>query len=59
MPFIEYEKPCTLYGQQAVLRSFTLNTTESRKDFATPVASVFINSLMNTTQLHHTTTITK
>jgi hypothetical protein len=28
MPIIEYEKSCTLCGQQAVLRSFTLNTPE-------------------------------
>jgi hypothetical protein len=33
MPIIEYEKSCTLCGQQAVLRSFTLNTLEGELRF--------------------------
>ena len=33
MPIIEYEKTCTLCGQQAVLRSFTLNTPEGQRRF--------------------------
>jgi len=33
MPIIEYEKLCTLCGQQAVLRSFTLNTPDGLLKF--------------------------
>ena len=33
MPIIEYEKSCALCGQQAVLRSFTLNTPNGLQRF--------------------------
>jgi hypothetical protein len=31
MPIIEYESSCSLCGQQAVLRRFTLNTPEGQR----------------------------
>jgi hypothetical protein len=33
MPIIEYENACTLCGQKAVLKSFTLNTTDGLLKF--------------------------
>jgi hypothetical protein len=55
MPIIEYEKSCALCGQQAVLESFTLNTTDRLLKFCC-AGCLSIYQLLNEYQL---TTSTK